>query len=140
MNEENTIRVLYLEPEKEARVVEIADDLDAMQELVGGYIEEYMPFDDDVALVCNEEGKMNGLPLNRAVTNENGEIRDVICGSFFLCNALIGSESFLSLTEEQEKKYREKFRYPERFYRDGNGIRAVKFDPKKEHERSSEAR
>ena len=38
-----------------------------MQSLVEGDIEEYMPFEDEVAIICNDEGKMNGLPLNRAV-------------------------------------------------------------------------
>jgi len=41
-----------------------------MQETVGGYIEEYMPFDDEVAIICNEEGKMNGAELNRAIYSE----------------------------------------------------------------------
>ena len=47
--------------------IEIEDTLEAMQETVGGYIEEYMPFDDEVAIVCKEEGKMNGAELNRAI-------------------------------------------------------------------------
>lgn len=29
-----------------------------------------MPFEDEVAIICNDEGKMNGLPLNRAVYSE----------------------------------------------------------------------
>ena len=41
-----------------------------MQSLVEGDIEEYMPFEDEVAIICNDEGKMNGLPLNRAVYSE----------------------------------------------------------------------
>ena len=43
--------------------------------------EEYMPFDDDVAIICNEEGKMRGLPLNRAVyvqDNDKKEMVDII--------------------------------------------------------------
>ena len=53
----------------------------------GGLIDEYMPFEDDVALVCNDEGKMLGLPLNRAIEGEDGKIMDVICGDFFICQA-----------------------------------------------------
>ena len=64
------INVLLIEPGKYPKQIEIEDTLEAMQETVGGYIEEYMPFDDEVAIVCNEEGKMNGLPLNRAVYSE----------------------------------------------------------------------
>lgn len=61
------IKVLLVEPEKYPKEIVIDDSLEAMQEVVGGDIEEYMPFDDDVAIICNEEGKMRGLPLNRAV-------------------------------------------------------------------------
>ena len=51
-------------------MIEIDDTLEAMQKVVGGDIEKYMPFDDDVAIICNEEGKVNGLPPNRAVYAE----------------------------------------------------------------------
>jgi hypothetical protein len=52
--------------------------------LSDGDIEEYMPYDDDVAIICNEEGKMRGLPLNRAVymqDNDKKEMVDIICGN-----------------------------------------------------------
>jgi len=61
----NKLKVLFVEPNKVARFIEIEDDLKVMQDIVGGYIAEYLPFDDDVALVCNDEGKLDGLPLNR---------------------------------------------------------------------------
>ena len=41
-----------------------------MQAVVGGNIEEYMPFEDEVAIVCHEEGKLIGLPPNRAIYAE----------------------------------------------------------------------
>lgn len=74
MNEQNTISVLLVEPDKYPRTVTIADTLEAMQNLVGGDIEEYMPFEDEVAIICNEEGKVNGLPLNRAIYAEPQKI------------------------------------------------------------------
>ena len=49
------IKVLLVEPNKYPRMIEIDDTLESMQKIVGGGIEEYMPFDDDVALVCNDE-------------------------------------------------------------------------------------
>ena len=64
---DSKIKVLLVEPEKYPKEIVIDDSLEAMQEVVGGDIEEYMPYDDDVAIICNEEGKMRGLPLNRAV-------------------------------------------------------------------------
>ena len=60
------ISVLLVEPNKYPKMIEIDDTLEAMQEVVGGDIEEYMPFEDEVAVICNEEGKVNGLTPNRA--------------------------------------------------------------------------
>lgn len=54
------ISVLLVEPNKYPKMIEIDDTLEAMQEVVGGDIEEYMPFEDEVAIICNEEGKVNG--------------------------------------------------------------------------------
>ncbi len=73
------------------------DSLEAMQQAVGGYIEEYMPFEDDVALICNDEGKMIGMPLNRAIRDEDGQVVDVIAGPFFIAHAPIERENFLSM-------------------------------------------
>lgn len=100
-----------------------------MQQAVGGWIEEYMPFDDDVALVCNEEGKLHGLDLNRAIYSENGEIMDIIAGDFFVCYAPIESENFQSLPDDLMTKYEKKFKYPEQFFRSEEGIKAVRFTP-----------
>lgn len=57
------ISVLLVEPNKYPKMIEIDDTLEAMQEVVGGDIEEYMPFEDEVAIICNEEGKLQGWHL-----------------------------------------------------------------------------
>ena len=72
MEREETLKVILVKPGELAKQVEISDTLEAMQEAVGGYIESYMPFEDEVALVCNDEGKMQGLPLNRAIKDNEG--------------------------------------------------------------------
>ena len=69
-----TIEVLLVQSEKAPQLIRIEDSLAAMRAVVGGDIEEYMPFPDEVALVCNEEGKVNGLPLNRAIYAEPVEV------------------------------------------------------------------
>ena len=61
----------------------------------------------------NEEGKINGSPLNRSLY-ENGERFDIAAGTFFVCG--LGEESFDSLTAEQQKKYAEEFYPAEIFY------------------------
>lgn len=128
--EKEKLKVLLIEPEKYPKVIEIDDTLEAMQEVVGGQIEEYMPFEDEVAIICNEEGKVMGLPLNRAIYDEtNKEIIEIMAGKFFIAYAPIESEKFLSLPKELADKYSEKFRYPESFFRTDNGIKAVPFKP-----------
>lgn len=64
------VRGILLEPGKEARVVSIPNTLEAKQHLVGGYIEQYCPYEEDIAIICNEEGKIEGLPANRAIYAE----------------------------------------------------------------------
>ena len=133
MNDDNKIEVILVQPMREAQVIEIDNDLASMQEVVDGYIEEYMPFEDDAAIVCNEEGKMMmGLPPNRAIYDQDGHMQEVICGSFFICHAPIDSEEFKSLPEDMKKKYMEKFKAPERFFMTAEGIKAVKLDTKKQ--------
>ena len=80
--------------------------------------------------VCNEEGKVNGLTPNRAVYEENSrEMQDIICGKFFVAYAPFEVEKFQSLPPDLAEKYREKFKYPERFMRVNDGIVAVPFKP-----------
>lgn len=115
----STIRVIAVKEGQLAQAIEIENSLDAMQDFVKGdflegYIEVYKPFDDDAAIICNEDGKNLGLPLNRTVEIENVR-RDIISGDFFICRAPLESEEFESLTPEQEEKYINMFYYPEEF-------------------------
>lgn len=124
------ISVLLVEPNKYPKMIEIDDTLEAMQEVVGGDIEEYMPFEDEVAIICNEEGKITGMAPNRTVYEENSrEMLDIICGKFFITYAPFDAERFQSLPPDLAEKYREKFKYPERFMRVNNEIVAVPFKP-----------
>lgn len=111
------MKVVYVEPNKNAEIREIGSGLKAMQDIVGGYIQAIYPFDDPVAIVCNDEGKMNGLELNRGLTYNNGELYDIIVGTFFICLARPDSEDFESLTDELASKYLKMFYEPELFMR-----------------------
>ena len=125
---QNAIRVVLVEPGKLARIAEVGTTLDAMQRTVGGDIEAYYPFEEQVCIVCNEEGKINGLPLNRAIRDEDaGDIADIIAGTFFICDC--SGESFGSLSSEQQKRYLEKYRLPERFFRSRDGIESAPYKP-----------
>lgn len=120
------LSVLLVEPGKCPKIVKIEDALKAMQCIVGGDIEVYRPFDDDVAIVCNEEGKVKGLPLNRAIYSDRGEIVDIIAGAFFVCYAPIDSEKFLSLPKELAEKYEEYFKEPESFNTEAGGVMVIR--------------
>lgn len=54
-----------------------------MQAMVGGDIEVTYPFEDEVAIILNESGKINGLPLNRAIYTEDGDMQDIYAGDFW---------------------------------------------------------
>ena len=90
------------------------------------YIEQFSNFDDDAVIVCNEEGKLKGLPLNRAIYGKDGKRIDIIAGDFLICRAPFDSDTYQSLTPEQLKKYELRFRYPEMFYRTFDGIRVIR--------------
>ena len=126
------LTVLYIEPEKAPKEIEIDDTLESMQHLVDGYIEEFQPFEDDVSIVCNEEGKMLGKPLNRAVYDDKGNMIDVIAGSFFIVKSPYGSEKFESLPKPMIEKYKEKFKNPERFIKTSHSIKVVPIKPVKD--------
>ena len=104
------MKVILLEPGKLARVTEIKPTLRDMQAVVRGDIEPAYFFDDPVCLVCNEEGKINGMRLNRGVYDEQKNLVDIIAGPAFLCRD--AGDHFGSLTDEQIKKYSEQFKYP----------------------------
>ena len=121
--EKETMHVLLVEPDKHPRQVEIGTKLEDLQAAVGGFIEATYPFEDEVALIMNEEGKLNGLPLNRALRDESGEIYDIVAGSFLVVG--LTEDNFGSLTPEQMTAYEEKFHDPEIFVRMGKGIAAI---------------
>ncbi len=110
------LRILVVEPERRPEAREIDGSLKSMQEIVDGLIQPVYPFDDPVALVCNDEGKLMNLPANRGLRDENRQIYDIIFGTFFLCGAPADCDHFTSLTPEQEERYRELFRTPEMFW------------------------
>ena len=76
--------VLVVEPMKEPYVKEIAPGLHSLQAEVGGDIATAYPFSDPVGLVCNDEGKLIGLELNRGLRDEHGEIYDIMAGTFLV--------------------------------------------------------
>ena len=123
--------VLVVEPRKEPYVKEIDPGLHSLQAEVGGDIGAAYPFRDPVALVCNDEGKLIGLDLNRGLRDENGELYDIMAGTFLVVG--LGEEDFASLSPELAQKYMEHFRQPEQFISLGGQIIALPVEPKKDN-------
>ena len=53
------IRVLLVEPMEKPRLVETEHTLENLQEMVGGVLQALYPYDDPIAIVCDDEGKRN---------------------------------------------------------------------------------
>jgi hypothetical protein len=88
---------------------------------VGGFIGASYPFaDDPIAIVYNDDGKLIGLPLNRALRDEDGQMYDAVAGTFLVVG--LGEEDFASLTPELAQKYEQLFHQPEAFLKLGNRL------------------
>ena len=120
----NTIRVVVCEPGKKACVKEIGKGLRALQKVVEGDIEAFYPFESNECIVCNEEGKFNGSSPCRAIFDDEGNIVDVVFGTFFICDC--STEEFGSLSEEKQNKYLKMFGQPEGFVRINGEIKVIK--------------
>ena len=123
--------VLVVEPMKEPYVKEIDPGLHSLQAEVGGDIGATYPFSDPVALVCNDEGKIIGLELNRGLRDEQGELYDIMAGTFLVVG--LGEEDFASLSPELAQKYMEHFRQPEQFISLGGQIIAIPVEPERDN-------
>lgn len=121
--EKKEMTVLLIEPEARPKVVTMETGLKPLQEAVGGYIEAVYPFDDPIALIVNEEGKLDGLPLNRALRHKNGEVYDILAGNVLVVG--LGEDDFTSLSPKMMDKYKEMFHHPEAFIHLGRSIIAV---------------
>lgn len=125
------MKVLMVEPGKSPYAAEIESGLKSLQAAVGGDIQAVYPYEDPVALICNEEGKLMGLPLNRALFDNGGHIYDIVSGNFLIVG--LGEEDFTDLSPELMEKYGEQFKSPEKFARIAGEIIAVKQPATNEH-------
>ncbi len=110
------MKILVCEPGKHPYVKDIEHTLENLQAEVGGHIEALYPFEDQAAVVCNEEGLfIEGLEWNRTI-EKYGSVK----GTFFVCG--LGFEDFTGLTDEQIEKYKALFWVPELFIPTPNGM------------------
>ena len=111
---EEKMTVLAVEPGKEPYMQEISGTLESLQYEVGGDIQAIYPYK-DIAIICADEGKLMGMPFNRALRDEDGHIYDVLVGKFLIVG--LGEEDFTSLPDKLIEKYHDKFKNPEMMVR-----------------------
>ena len=122
-----SMTVLKISPLCRPEVITIPHTLEDMQLTVGGSIQAVYPFEEAVALVCNEEGKLTGEEPCRVLRDpDTGEILDIICGTFFICG--LTTDDFASLTAKQIQYYAKLFEYPEMFLWNGSQLVVLKMD------------
>lgn len=73
------IKVLIKEPNKKPRCVNISKSLENLQKTVGGYIET-VTLAEDFVVICNEEGRLLGLPNNCDICGVNFVGTIILCG------------------------------------------------------------
>lgn len=100
------LTVVMVEPHKAPYVAEVDDKLSALQKAVGGYI-EVVGNGDGTLIICNEEGKLQGLEGNRRIRDGSS----IIAGTFFVVGD--DGENFRSLTESEVTRYMDRFKNPE---------------------------
>jgi len=119
----DTMNVLLVKPFMYPQAVQIGCELEDLQKAVGGDIEATYPFNEPVALVMHDEGKLVGKELNRALRDDDGDIYDIIAGDFLVVG--LGEDDFCSLSPELMKQFEEHFHQPETFVRMGRSIMAL---------------
>ena len=119
------MKVVFCEPEKFAKIIEVDDDLDSLYECLGcEIIQAVYPWEDNACIVCDDEGKLGDKDLCRALRDEDGYIYDVVAGSFIIAG--LGEDNFDSLTDKQAEYYLKLFYWPELFILCDDGIEAIK--------------
>ena len=86
------LKVIICPAEREPYAANVSDSLEALQKIVGGYIKTVTVFTDAV-VICNEEGRILGLPENRSFFISG------ICGDCLICG--VDGEKFASLSEPE---------------------------------------
>ena len=108
---ESMIRVLKVAPGEKPEIVTLENELSALQRAVSigtdyvGLI-EIIQVSKEVCILCNEEGKLNGLKPNRRIGN------DILCGVFYLTGQTKDGD-LASLPESAMQMCMKRFAEPE---------------------------
>ncbi len=114
------MKILVVEPCKHPYVEDIDCSLKSMQEIIGGGVHATLPFDDAINVITTDMGRLIEQPMNRVLRDDSGRIDDILCGTFLICG--VSCNGFISLTDEQIKRYTQLFYVPEVFLHIGDRI------------------
>lgn len=114
------MKILIVEPGNHPRETDIDGSLESLQKTVGGYIQAIYPFEDEVAVICDDEAKLKADTQWNRMLLETG---DVIKGTFFIAG--LGREDFTDLSSELTEKYKQRFWNIELFIPTPNGLMPI---------------
>ena len=106
---------MVVKPKKAPYLKEIIPELNVLQDGVVGYIQVVYPWKEPVALICDDNAKLKGKDLNRALRDEEGQIYDIVAGNFLLVG--ISEDDFTSLDSDLVHQFTKRFELPEIFIR-----------------------
>ena len=100
------MNVLKVSSGKMPERIEIENTLEELQKQVGGYIQAIYPFDNNVGIICNEEGKIMGLEPNRVLIIDGH--MDILVGDILIVG--LTEDDFRSLTVDEFVTYEKLFK------------------------------
>ena len=105
--EMNGLKCIYITPHHTPIELNLeVNEYKVLRDAVKGTIEITRPFDDDIAIVGNDEAKLIGMEGNRRVGN------GIYAGPMLIVGDN-GGEDFVALSQEQVDRYMERFAQPE---------------------------
>ena len=118
------MNVLVVEPGNAPYEKEI-NGLEEMQGVVGGLITAIYPYEEQVAIVCNDEGILLQMDFNRSMPGGYGGV----FGPFFVCG--LSEDNFDTLPPELMQRFKKEFAKAEILLGfKGNDAVTIKVDPK----------
>lgn len=109
MKKQETVRAILVKAHVDPKEIVIPNDYRFWQKLVGGLVQCIYPFDDSVAVICNDEGKLLHMEPNRNILGADDRVLDTINGDFLIFNyGELEDDTdgeFIDMTDKQVAKY-----------------------------------
>ena len=94
------MRAVLKKPGKNPEVVDIENTLNGIRSAVGGYFQAVVfSEEENIIMLCDEEGKLNGLDYNFSMRGKDSRIIDDVVGNVLFVSA--GDEDFRELNKKQ---------------------------------------